>query len=158
MCSTRFLGFFYLELVNFVKGEGELESDLDRWLFVLRNMSGMDKLPVYLRKPVFEKLFAIAEYSKLNKKERDMYDVSLKRKWDKAAVLAYAREEGIKEGMEKGIEQGIEQGIEKGRMEERARAEAEKHGSAIELKKIGVAAADIARAMGLSVEEVKKLG
>ncbi len=111
-----------------------------------------------------------------------MYDVSLKRKWDKAAVLAYAREEGIKEGMEKGIEKGIErgiekgiqqgiergiekgieQGIEKGRMEERARAEAEKLAEkrtiALKFKKMGIAAADIAKATGLSVEEVEKLG
>ncbi|SFS98156.1 Rpn family recombination-promoting nuclease/putative transposase [Sphingobacterium wenxiniae] len=59
------LGFIYLELINFVKGEADLESDLDRWLYVLKNMSTMDKLPVYLRRPIFEKLFQVAEYSKL---------------------------------------------------------------------------------------------
>ncbi len=32
-----------------------------RHVGVLKNMSGMDKLPVYLRKPIFDKLFAIAE-------------------------------------------------------------------------------------------------
>src|SRR5690606_13887581 len=89
------LGFIYLELINFVKVEADLESDLDRWLYVLKNMSSMDKLPVYLRKPIFEKLFEIAEYSKLNKEEREMYDVSLKRKWDNKAVLDYAEQKGI---------------------------------------------------------------
>jgi len=39
-------------------------------------------LPLYLKKPIFEKLFDIAEYSKLNKEERSMYDASLKRRWD----------------------------------------------------------------------------
>src|SRR5690606_20213668 len=76
------LGFFYIELVNFVKEETELQSDLDGWLYVLKHMSSMDKLPMYLRKPIFEKLFQIAEYSNLNKEEKEMYDVSLKRKWD----------------------------------------------------------------------------
>ncbi len=78
----RELGFFYIELVNFVKEETALESDLDKWLYVLTNLSQLDKLPVFLRKPVFEKLFDIAEYSQLSKKERAMYDVSQKRRWD----------------------------------------------------------------------------
>lgn len=88
------LGFIYLELCNFVKEESELETDLDGWLYVLRNMSGLNKIPVYLRKPIFEKLFDIAEYSKLTKEEKDMYDTNLKRKWDNKAVLDYVKEEG----------------------------------------------------------------
>jgi len=63
------LGFIYLELCNFVKEESELETDLDGWLYVLKNMSGLNKIPVYLRKPIFEKLFDIAEYSTLTKEE-----------------------------------------------------------------------------------------
>ena len=89
-----YLGFIYLELCNFVKEESELETDLDGWLYVLKNMSGLNKIPVYLRKPIFEKLFDIAEYSKLTKEEKDMYDTNLKRKWDNKAVLDYAKEEG----------------------------------------------------------------
>lgn len=91
------LGFIYVELINFVKQETALKSDLDKWLYVLKNLSSMDKLPVYLRKPVFEKLFSIAEYSKLNREERKMYDVSLKRKWDNKAVMDYAMEKGAEQ-------------------------------------------------------------
>src|SRR5690606_22280110 len=147
------LGFIYVELINFVKVETDLESDLDRWLYVLKNMSSMDRLPIYLRKPIFEKLFQVAEYSKLNKEEREMYDVSLKRKWDEYSIRETAKiekeralEEGLKEGLKEGLEQGLQQGLqqgleqglqrgrevglkeglEKGREEERARAEAEK--------------------------------
>ncbi|RQP11173.1 MAG: Rpn family recombination-promoting nuclease/putative transposase [Parapedobacter sp.] len=100
------LGFIYLELRNFVKDESELKTDLDGWLYVLKNMSKLNKIPVYLRKPIFERLFDIAEYSKLTMEERTMYDTNLKRKWDMAGVLEYAR----REGEEKGIEQGIEKG------------------------------------------------
>jgi len=66
------LGYIYLELNKFVKEDSELESDLDRWLYVLKNMSRMDKIPVYLRKPIFEKLFNIAEYSNLTKEEKTL--------------------------------------------------------------------------------------
>ncbi|WP_028298194.1 Rpn family recombination-promoting nuclease/putative transposase [Olivibacter sitiensis] len=135
------LGFIYLELVNFVKEESELESYLDGWLFVLKNMGKLDRIPLYLRKPIFEKLFDIAEYSKLTKEEKDMYDTSLKQKWDNKAVLDYAVSEAVKE--------------------ERARAEAEilteKRKIALEFKNLGVAIADIAKATGLTIEEVEKL-
>lgn len=57
----------YIELHNFAKAEDELKTDLDKWLYVLKNLSKMDKLPAYLRKPVFKKLFNISEYSKLTK-------------------------------------------------------------------------------------------
>ncbi len=80
-------------------------------------MSKLNKIPVYLKKTIFEKLFKIAEYAKLNKEERAMYDVSLKRKWDAEAVRQYQEQqlsEAIQKGIETGIEQGIEQGIETG--------------------------------------------
>lgn len=99
------LGFIYLELRNFAKEESELETDLDGWLYVLKNMSKLNKIPLYLRKPIFEKLFNIAEYSKLTKEEKEMYDASLKRKWDTAGALEYARREGEEKGIEKGAEQ-----------------------------------------------------
>jgi len=100
------LGFFYIELINFTKEESELKTDLDGWLFVLKNMSRLDKIPLYLRKPVFEKLFNIAEYSKLNKEEKIMYDTSLKRKWDNEAMMEYARQESKAEGKVEGIAEG----------------------------------------------------
>lgn len=49
----------------------------------------------------------------MNKEERAMYDVSLKRKWDAEAVRQY-QEQQLSEAIQKGIETGIEQGIEKG--------------------------------------------
>jgi hypothetical protein len=101
-------------LVNFAKSEAELETDLDRWLYVLKNLSKMDKIPLYLRKPIFEKLFNIAEYSNLNKEEKAMYDVELKRKWDRANILAYAREQGKEEGLAEGKEEVIVNGWKNG--------------------------------------------
>jgi predicted transposase/invertase (TIGR01784 family) len=140
------LGYIYLELNKFVKEGTELATDLDKWLYVLKNMSRMDKTPVYLRKPIFEKLFNIAEYSNLTKEEKTMYDSSLKYKWDNKNVLDYAKEEGIQEG----IERGIERGIEKGKLEEAMEI-------ALTLKKMGFSVEDIANITRLSVEEINKL-
>ncbi|HWK59384.1 MAG TPA: PD-(D/E)XK nuclease family transposase [Parapedobacter sp.] len=59
------LGFKFLELPNFAKKESDLLTDTDKWVYLLKYMSTLNKIPVYLRKPIFEKLFNIAEYSKL---------------------------------------------------------------------------------------------
>jgi len=130
-------GFIYIELSNFKKGEDELESDLDRWLYILKNMSDMDALPAYLRKPIFEKLFKIAEYGKLNKEERKMYNLSLKRKWDMTAALEDAMEKGVKK--------------------EREKAEADKLRFALNFKKEGVPVGSISKILSLSPEEIERL-
>ena len=106
--------YIFIELINFTKGEAELTDDLDKWLYVLKNMSSMEKLPVYFRQPIFEKLFQIAEYSKLNKEEKLMYDISQKRKWDKKVVLDFARKEGMEKGLKDGLKKGRHDGIEEG--------------------------------------------
>jgi predicted transposase/invertase (TIGR01784 family) len=97
-------------------------------------MSQMDKIPVYLRKPIFEKLFSIAEYSNLTKEEKTMYDRNLKYKWDNKNVLDYA----------------LKEGLEKGRLQEAKKI-------AHELKKEGLDAAFIAKTTKLSIEEIEKL-
>ncbi|WP_448139256.1 hypothetical protein [Sphingobacterium siyangense] len=51
----------------------------------------------------------------------------------------------------------MEKGLKKGRLEERAKADAEKLKSALEFKKIGVVVEDIAKALGLTVEQVEEL-
>ncbi len=155
-------------MVNFVKGELELQGDLDRWLYVLKNMSTMEKLPVYLRKPIFERLFHIAEYSKLSKEEREMYDISLKNKWDAESIrqtqeqmLEEAIQKGLEKGLKQGLKQGLEQGLEKGKKEERAKAEAEKLAekriSAVKMLKSGFDVEMIADTLGLPVEEIERL-
>jgi len=72
----------------------------------LKNLSKMDKIPLFLRKPIFEKFFNVSEYCNLTREEKAMYDVELKRKWDRANILAHAREQGIAEGEAKGKAEG----------------------------------------------------
>lgn len=116
------LNYKFLELPKFVKTEAELETDLDRWLFLLKNMSTLESHPIDLDMGIFQKVFRIAEISNLTKEEKDMYDSNLKAQWDYDNSIAYAKEraaeegrkEGIEEGLELGLEQGMEQGLEQG--------------------------------------------
>ena len=94
----------------------------------------MEKLPAYLRKPVFEKLFSIAEYTNLTKEEKTMYDSSMKYKWDNKNVVDYAREEGKREGKLEGVLE-----------------------VAGKLKKEGLSIDFIAETTGLTIAEIEKL-
>ena len=125
-----------------MKTEGELESDLDKWLHVLKNMKLMNKIPVYLRKPIFEKLFSIAEYTNLTKEEKTMYDSSMKYKWDNKNVRDYEVAEAKKEGKLEGKMEG--------KMEEAREI-------ARELKKEGLTVEFIARTTKLSIAEIEQL-
>ena len=86
-----------------------------------------------------------------------MYDTSLKRKWDAAGALEYARREGIEKGTREGIEKGIRKGIRKGIEKAQAEAYAEKLESAREMKKYGISDEQIARFTKLPIEVIEKL-
>ena len=98
------LGYVFIELPKFTKQESALKTDLDKWLFILKNMSKLQKIPVFLVKRVFEKLFAIAEISKLTKEDYMQYEKSLMAKWDEYAIIKTAEEKGLEKGIEKGAE------------------------------------------------------
>ena len=55
------MGYKFLELPNFDKQEHELKSDLDKWFYLLKNLSRLDKIPDFLDKRVFQKIFKIAD-------------------------------------------------------------------------------------------------
>ncbi|TJZ53817.1 hypothetical protein FAZ15_17525 [Sphingobacterium olei] len=55
------------------------------------------------------------------------------------------------------LEKAKKQGLEKGKLEERAKAKAEKLKSALDFKKMGIPLADIAKGLGLSIEEIDSL-
>ena len=72
---------------------------------MLKNMSRMNEMPRYLDKRVFQRIFQIAEINNLTQEEREMYEASLKEKWDYENVLASAVRESKLEGKLEGAEE-----------------------------------------------------
>ncbi|MDR6733442.1 flagellar biosynthesis/type III secretory pathway protein FliH [Sphingobacterium sp. 2149] len=149
-------------MVNFVKAEAELVNDLDRWLYVLKNMSSLNGLSTYLRKPIFEKLFQLAEYSKLKPEEREMYNVSLRNKWDAESIrssqeelLKRAREKAMAEGRAEGISEGISEGEAKGKAEGKVIGKAEVIKNLLCSNKFSIS--EIAELAEVTVEFVKQI-
>ena len=102
------LTFIYLEMPKFNMTIDELETRFDKWLYVIRNLNRLDKVPDKLREQIFEKLFETAEIAKFTPEQVRSYEDSLKYYRDMKNSLDTAREEGILEGIERGIERGIE--------------------------------------------------
>ncbi|MBO9591432.1 MAG: PD-(D/E)XK nuclease family transposase [Niabella sp.] len=96
------LGFIFLELPNFNLEEKDVKTDLERWLYVLRNMAKLQKIPVILQKKIFQKLFKIAEVANLKAEEYMLYQKDVLDKWTEYSVLKTAEEKGIAEGEAKG--------------------------------------------------------
>ncbi|NCA85333.1 MAG: Rpn family recombination-promoting nuclease/putative transposase, partial [Clostridia bacterium] len=71
------LTFVYFEMPKFNKKEDELKTKYDKWLFVLKNLNKLDRIPVELKEGIFMKLFETAEVAKLDPEEFTAYQASL---------------------------------------------------------------------------------
>ena len=141
----------YLELPYFSRGSWEeCENDFERWIYLLKHMETLERMPERLRKSVFERLLEVADVASLTKEERVLYDEALKRYRDYKNTVEYAEEKGIKKGIEQGIEigkaEGMAQGIEQGKLE-----------MALAMKRKGIPLEVIAECSGLSLEEIEGL-
>ena len=148
------LTFIYLEMPKFDKGLTQLESQFDKWLYVLKHLPDLQERPIALQERVFEKLFIQAEIAGFTKEEREAYEDSLKYYRDLKNVIDTARDEGREEGRIEGREEGRIEGKQEGREEGKFE---EKLNTARKLKEQGFDTALIAKITGLSQEEINSI-
>ena len=144
------LRFIFIELPSFNKEEEECETDFERWIYILKNMETLNRLPFKARKAVFEKLEKIVDIASLSKEERMKYDESIKVYRDNLATISFAKNQGKEEGLKEGIEKGLKEGRKEGRKEGILSV-------ARNLRSGGMSVEAIAGATGLSVEEIEQL-
>jgi len=144
------LTFIYLEMPKFKKKVNELVTPLDKWLFVLSNLSKLMERPPELQGRIFTRLFEQAEISRFTPEEQRAYYDNFKAWNDINNAVLTARREGHDEGREEGREQGREEGREQGRNEKALEI-------ARNLKNANLPIADIAKATGLTAEEIRGL-
>jgi len=106
------LTFIYLEMPKFDKEVEELETRFDKWLYVLKNLNRLERIPERLRERIFERLFEVAEVAKFTREELLSYEDSLKYYRDLKNSLDTAFEEGKIEGKIEVIKNGIRSGLE----------------------------------------------
>lgn len=144
----------YLQLPYFVKDADECENDFERWIYVLKNMEVLNRLPWVAQNSVFEHLSKIADISAMSKADRLKYDEAIKKYRDTLCVMESATEKGFAKGMEQGMAQGMAQGIEKGK--EEGHAESQKN-TIVRMKSAGLSVDMMAIATGLEIDEVKQI-
>lgn len=72
------LTFIYLEMPKFNKSVEELKTRFDKWLFILKNLNKLERVPDKLKERIFEKLFETAEIAKFTPEQVRSYEDSLK--------------------------------------------------------------------------------
>ena len=99
-CSIFYnkLTFIYLEMPKFGKTLTQLETRFDKWLYVLRNLNKLDRVPEKLKENVFERLFETAEIARFDHQQLNDYEESLKYYRDLKNSLDTAFEDGIEKG------------------------------------------------------------
>lgn len=136
------LTFKYVEIAKFNKSIEELKTNYDKWIYVLQNLSRLDRQPRYLQTEVFSRLFNQAEIARFSKTELREYEDSLKAYRDMKNSLDTAEEKGIAKGLAKGRAEG-------------------KKDKAVEIAKklleMDMPIDAIMKATGLSQEEITKL-
>ena len=146
--------FIFLDLPAFTKDEETCETDFERWIYILKNMEILQRMPFKARKSVLEELKKIADISALSKEDQEKYEEIIKVYRDNLATEQWALDMGEKKGLEKGLQEGIqigqERGIQIGREEGFLKA-------AQGMKAAGLAPELIAQITGLSPEEIQKL-
>ena len=152
----------YLQLPLFNEEEHSCDTDFKCWIYLLKNMETLQRLPFAARSAVFDRLSKIAEVRSLTKEEQVQYEASLRNYRDTIAVMTgqfnsgiiKGREEGIAQGREEGIAQGREEGIAQGREEGIAQGREE---IAAKMLAAGLDIDAVAQYTGLAKEKVQML-
>ena len=156
------LRMIYLQLPLFKKEADECENQVERWIYLLKNMETLSRLPWAAQSAVFKKLESIADVGAMSRDERLKYDEALRKYRDTISVFEGARMDGLMEGRmegrKEGRKEGLMEGLMEGRMEGRMEGQrSEKMENARKMKTYGLALDMIAEITGLSIEEVRGL-
>ena len=152
------LTFKYVEIAKFDKPLEKLETCYDKWLFVLKTLSRLERQPKELRDKVFDRVFKEAEIAQFTPAVLRHYEDSLKSFRDVNNSIDSAEEKGRAEGREEGRAEGRAEGLAEGLAKGQAEGERAK---AIEIAKqllaMHLPVESITKATGLSSADITAL-
>ena len=96
------LRFIYLSLPFFDKSEEECETGFEKWIYVLKYMEVLERLPFTAQKKIFDHLAKLADVRCLSSEEQEKYDESIKAVDDYYSGLYGSYIEGEEKGIAKG--------------------------------------------------------
>ena len=148
----------YLEMPRFTKEADECENDFERWLYLIKNMRILKRMPFKAKRAVWDKLLEVADVASLSLKEHEAYQRALMNYWDYHNAMEAAQEDGHKAGWTKGHKVGLEEGHKAGLEEGLKEGELKKQIEiARKLKAMGLPVSAIQESTGLSESEIQQL-
>ena len=143
----------FLQFPYFTKRLEECETLYDKLIYALKNMNEWNRMPDALKEQVFKHLERLAAVANLSEANRVAYDKAVDRYYvnriyeeDMQDRVENAMREGREKGMREGMREGMKEGMAKSKLED-----------AQNFKRLGVSVDIIAKATGLSLEEIAKL-
>ena len=95
------LNIIFLQMPAFTKKEHELETNLDKWAFFLKNLESFDKLPSILQIPTLVQASESAKLAKMTMEQRQLYEISQLEYNTMKAIVDTAKKDGISEADKK---------------------------------------------------------
>jgi predicted transposase/invertase (TIGR01784 family) len=132
------MDFYFIELPKFDKPLTGLDDITDKWVYFIKNAENLSVIPENLEDEGLKEAYIDADKHNWSKEDLSAYDYAAMREQDERGKITAAEIKGRKAGK---IEGKIEEKIEIAR----------------NLIAIGVPISDIAKATGLSVEDIEAL-
>ncbi len=138
--------FNFIELPKFKRGEDELETVLDKWIYFIKHASDLEMVPENADFPALQAAYEVANTFGWSEEDLEMYENRGIKIQDERGALQLAEERGVRRGTQEGLQKGLQKGRQEG-LQDVART----------MLSDGVAPALVAKYTGLSVDEVGSL-
>ena len=135
----------FLQFPYFTKRLEECETLYDKLIYALKNMNEWNRMPDALKEQVFKHLERLAAVANLSEANRVAYDKAVDRYYVNR-IYEEDMQDRVENAMREGREKGMKEGMAKSKLED-----------AQNLKRLGVSTDIIAKATGLSLEEIASL-
>ena len=134
---------YFVELSKFAAQLGRLDlgDERNRWLYMLTQIVHMSKREVETMTPVFQRIYEECQITNFTDMDKQKYVRNVLEFDDVREMLECEREMAEQAGYERGIQQGREETLLR---------------TAKNLMELGIPLADVAKATGLSEEEIKQ--
>ena len=100
------LSYKYIELPKFNRTLEQLNTNFERWIYLLKNLPTFENHPSELRGKVFDKLFKYAEIEQLSQNEMEEYKKSVLEYDDVQDAIEDAKGIAAESGRKEGIREG----------------------------------------------------
>ena len=107
----------FVEMAKFSKAVHECQSDVDRMIYLLKNMGRLHNQPADLQREIYSRIFEACEIAMFDESKRIEYDKDMYDERRYRSELWTARMEGIEEGRQEGRMEGRMEGVSEGKRE-----------------------------------------